>query len=1091
MPKRTDIKKILIIGSGPIIIGQACEFDYSGTQACKALRSEGYEVVLVNSNPATIMTDPEIADRTYIEPLAKEYLEAIIAAERPDALLPTVGGQTGLNLAVELAEAGILEKYNVKLIGASLRAIKIAEDRLLFKDACRRIGLEVPASEVVENVHDAIRLADALGYPVVIRPSFTLGGTGGSIAYNHEEFADAIARALDASPVHQALIEESVLGWKEYELEVMRDVRDNFVVICSIENFDPMGIHTGDSITVAPAQTLTDKEYQRMRDASAAIIREVGVETGGSNIQFGIEPGTGRMVVIEMNPRVSRSSALASKATGFPIAKIAAKLALGMTLDEIPNDITRKTPSCFEPSIDYVVAKIPKWQFEKFPGSDTTLTTQMKSVGEVMAIGRTFQEALCKGIRALEPSTAWRPPAEVTTALLREKLHVPGPDRLHWLFEALERGMTREEVCDLTKIDPWFIRQLEEMLAVDRRVAGTTMQNCPPELLLESKRSGASDEEIAKLWNVKSSDVRARRHELGVEPVFKRVDTCAAEFESFTPYMYSTYEEEDESDAVDRPKIVILGSGPNRIGQGIEFDYCCCHASFALKEDGYETVMINCNPETVSTDYDTSDRLYFEPLTLEDVLAVLDKEKPQGVIVQFGGQTPLNLALELKRNGAQIIGTDPESIDLAEDRRRFGSLLNDLKIPQPRAGTALTPQEAVSAATEIGLPVLVRPSYVLGGRAMVIAYDLKTVEDYVTRAVLLGTASDPKRPILIDQFLEDAIEVDVDALADGEDIVIAGIMEHIEEAGIHSGDSSCVLPSVTLKPAVLERIRDFTARLAKALHVVGLMNVQYAIQRDKVYVLEVNPRASRTIPYVSKATGVPLAKVAARLMTGRKLRDLHLPVVETNGVKELAVHDFFAVKSPVFPFNKFRGVDTILGPEMRSTGEVMGVSSTFSLAFAKAQLAAGQRLPQEGTVFISVNDRDKREVAGLAKDLIAAGLKIVATRGTTTALKDAGVEAETVYKVNEGRPNIVDLIKTGKVNLVINTPLGRESFYDEKSIRRAAIRYNVPCITTLSAANAAARGIRAMKGHAVEVAALQDLHRRKSAASAAAPTERS
>ena len=1091
MPKRTDIKKILIIGSGPIIIGQACEFDYSGTQACKALRSEGYEVVLVNSNPATIMTDPEIADRTYIEPLAKEYLEAIIAAERPDALLPTVGGQTGLNLAVELAEAGILEKYNVKLIGASLRAIKIAEDRLLFKDACRRIGLEVPASEVVENVQDAIRLADALGYPVVIRPSFTLGGTGGSIAYNHEEFADAIARALDASPVHQALIEESVLGWKEYELEVMRDVRDNFVVICSIENFDPMGIHTGDSITVAPAQTLTDKEYQRMRDASAAIIREVGVETGGSNIQFGIEPGTGRMVVIEMNPRVSRSSALASKATGFPIAKIAAKLALGMTLDEIPNDITRKTPSCFEPSIDYVVAKIPKWQFEKFPGSDTTLTTQMKSVGEVMAIGRTFQEALCKGIRALEPSSAWRPPAEVTTALLREKLHVPGPDRLHWLFEALERGMTREEVCDLTKIDPWFIRQLEEMLAVDRRVAGTTMQNCPPELLLESKRSGASDEEIAKLWNVKSSDVRARRHELGVEPVFKRVDTCAAEFESFTPYMYSTYEEEDESAAVDRPKIVILGSGPNRIGQGIEFDYCCCHASFALKEDGYETVMINCNPETVSTDYDTSDRLYFEPLTLEDVLAVLDKEKPQGVIVQFGGQTPLNLALDLKRNGAQIIGTDPESIDLAEDRRRFGKLLDELKIPQPHAGTALTPQEAVSAATNIGLPVLVRPSYVLGGRAMVIAYDLKTVEDYVTRAVLLGTASDPKRPILIDQFLEDAIEVDVDALADGEDVVIAGIMEHIEEAGIHSGDSSCVLPSVTLKPAVLEKIRDYTARLAKALHVVGLMNVQYAIQRDKVYVLEVNPRASRTIPYVSKATGVPLAKVAARLMTGRKLRDLHLPVVETNGVKELAVHDFFAVKSPVFPFNKFRGVDTILGPEMRSTGEVMGISSTFSLAFAKAQLAAGQRLPLDGTVFISVNDRDKRDVAGLAKDLVAAGLKLVATRGTTTALKEAGIEAETVYKVNEGRPNIVDLIKTGKVDLVINTPLGRESFYDEKSIRRAAIRYNVPCITTLSAANAAARGIRAMTGHAVEVAALQDLHRRKSAASATAPTERS
>ena len=1082
MPKRTDIKKILIIGSGPIIIGQACEFDYSGTQACKALRSEGYDVILVNSNPATIMTDPEIADRTYIEPLSKEYLEAIIAAERPDALLPTVGGQTGLNLAVELAESGILDKYGVKLIGASLKAIKVAEDRLLFKDVCRKIGLEVPASAVVTNIPEAIDLADKLGYPVVIRPSFTLGGTGGSIAYNHEEFADAIARALDASPVHQALIEESVIGWKEFELEVMRDFRDNFVVICSIENVDPMGIHTGDSITVAPAQTLTDKEYQRMRDAAAAIIREVGVETGGSNIQFAVDPETGRMTVIEMNPRVSRSSALASKATGFPIAKIAAKLAVGMTLDEIPNDITRKTPSCFEPTIDYVVAKIPKWQFEKFPGTDTTLTTQMKSVGEVMAIGRTFQEALCKGIRALEPSSAWRPPAEVNTALLRERLHVPGPDRLHWLFEALERGMSCEEVCELTRIDPWFIRQLEEMLAVDKQVAATTLSKCSRELLMESKRSGASDEEIAKLWNVKSASVRSRRRELGVRPVFKRVDTCAAEFESFTPYLYSSYEEEDESEPVDRPKVVILGSGPSRIGQGIEFDYCCCHAALALKEDGYETIMVNCNPETVSTDYDTSDRLYFEPLTLEDVLEVLDKEKPQGVIVQFGGQTPLNLALDLKRYGAKIIGTDPESIDLAEDRRRFGALLAEMNIPQPRAATALAPQEAVAAAGEIGLPVLVRPSYVLGGRAMVIAYDLKTVEDYVNQAVLIGTASDPKRPILIDQFLEDATEVDVDALADGDDVVIAGIMEHIEEAGIHSGDSSCVLPSVSLKPAVLEHIRDYTTRLARALHVVGLMNVQYAIQRDTVYVLEVNPRASRTVPYVSKATGVPLAKVAARLMTGRKLKEMHLPIVEMNGVKELALYDFFAVKSPVFPFNKFRGVDTILGPEMRSTGEVMGIASTFGMAFAKAQLAAGQRLPLSGTVFISVNDHDKSHVAGLVKDLIAAGLTIIATRGTAAALKRAGIEVHGVYKVNEGRPNIVDLVKTGKVNLIINTPLGRESFYDEKSIRRAAVRYNVPCITTLSAASAAARGIRAMAGHEPEIAALQDLHRRKSAA---------
>ena len=1082
MPKRTDVHKILIIGSGPIIIGQACEFDYSGTQACKALRSEGYDVILVNSNPATIMTDPEIASRTYIEPLSKEYLEAIVARERPDAVLPTVGGQTGLNLAVELAESGILDQYGVKLIGAQLQAIKIAEDRLLFKDVCRRIGLEVPNSGVVTSIPEAIQLADAMGYPVVIRPSFTLGGTGGSIAYNHEEFADAIARALDASPVHQALIEESVIGWKEFELELMRDFRDNFVVICSIENVDPMGIHTGDSITVAPAQTLTDKEYQHMRDAAAAIIRAVGVETGGSNIQFAIDPETGRMVVIEMNPRVSRSSALASKATGFPIAKIAAKLAVGMTLDEIPNDITRRTPSCFEPSIDYVVAKIPKWQFEKFPGADPTLSTQMKSVGEVMAIGRTFQEALCKGIRALEPSTAWRPPAEVTTALLRERLHVPGPDRIHWLFEAIERGMTRDEIHSLTKIDPWFIRQMEEMVALDRQVASTSLTKCSRELLLASKRSGASDEELAKLWNVKSASVRARRHELGVLPVFKRVDTCAAEFESFTPYLYSTYEDFDESSVTDRSKIVILGSGPSRIGQGIEFDYCCCHAAMALKEDGYETVMINCNPETVSTDYDTSDRLYFEPLTLEDVLAVLDREKPQGVIVQFGGQTPLNLALELKRNRAKIIGTDPESIDLAEDRRRFGALLAELNIPQPRGGTALEAQQAVTVASDIGLPVLVRPSYVLGGRAMVIAYDLKTVEEYVTQAAQLGGLNDPKRPILIDQFLENATEVDVDAVADGDDVVIAGIMEHIEEAGIHSGDSSCVMPPVSLKPAVLEQIRDYTQRLARALHVVGLMNVQYAIQQDAVYVLEVNPRASRTVPYVSKATGVPLAKVAARLMTGRKLKDLRLPVTQANGVKELAVLDFYAVKSPVFPFNKFRGVDIILGPEMRSTGEVMGISSNFGLAFAKAQLGAGQRLPLDGIVFISVNDHDKRHVAPMARDLAAAGLKIIATRGTANALKRAGIEIEAVFKVNEGRPNIVDLVKNGKVRLIINTPLGRESFYDEKSIRRAAVRYNVPCITTLSAASAAVRGIRAMAGHVTEVAALQDLHRRKSVA---------
>src|SRR5579883_3129801 len=1079
MPKRTDIKKILIIGSGPIVIGQACEFDYSGTQACKALRADGYKVVLVNSNPATIMTDPELANRTYIEPLTREMLEQVIAREKPDALLPTVGGQTGLNLAVELAETGVLERYGVELIGASLRAIKVAEDRLLFKDACRKIGLDMPASAVVNNVQDALQLADELGYPVVIRPSFTLGGTGGSIAYNREEFSEAIALALDASPVHEALVEESVLGWKEFELEVMRDVRDNFVVICSIENFDPMGIHTGDSITVAPAQTLTDKEYQRMRDAAAAIIREVGVETGGSNIQFAVEPSTGRMVVIEMNPRVSRSSALASKATGFPIAKIAARLAVGMTLDEIPNDITKKTPSCFEPTIDYVVVKIPKWQFEKFSGADTTLGTQMKSVGEVMAIGRTFQEALCKGIRALEPSAAWRPPSEVTTALLRERLHVPNPDRIHWLFEALERGMSREEVCSLTKIDPWFIQQLEQMLEIDARVKAGSLQSIPGELMLESKRSGASDEEIAKLWDVDSPSVRKRRLELGVRPVFKRVDTCAAEFESFTPYLYSTYEEEDEADVSERPKIAILGSGPNRIGQGIEFDYCCCHASFALREDGYETIMVNCNPETVSTDYDTSDRLYFEPLTLEDVLAVMDRERPEGVIVQFGGQTPLNLALDLKANGVPIIGTPPESIDLAEDRRRFGRLLEELKIPQPRNATAHEPEEAVRVAKEIGLPVLVRPSYVLGGRAMVIAYDLQTVREYVAQAVLMGPLASQgrtARPVLIDQFLEEATEVDVDALADGEGVVIGGIMEHIEEAGVHSGDSSCVLPPVSLTASALARIRDYTNRLARALGVIGLMNVQYAIQRDTVYVLEVNPRASRTVPYVSKATGVPLAKVAARLMTGRKLSEMKLPLVQHNGVSEVAVHEFYAVKSPVFPFNKFRGVDTILGPEMRSTGEVMGISNSYGEAFAKAQLAAGQKLPRKGTIFVSVNDHDKRQILPLARELSDLGFTLMGTRGTAAALNAAGIPVESVYKANEGRPNIIDLVKTGRVDLIINTPLGRESFYDEKSIRRAAVRYRVPCITTLSAAQAAARGIRALIDHSFGVNALQDLH---------------
>jgi carbamoyl-phosphate synthase large subunit len=1079
MPKRTDIKKILIIGSGPIVIGQACEFDYSGAQACKALRAEGYEVVLVNSNPATIMTDPELANRTYIEPLTKDYLEEIIIKEKPDALLPTVGGQTALNLAVELAEGGILEKHKVEMIGASLRAIKVAEDRLWFKDACRKIGLEVPASALVNNAQDALRLCDQLGFPLVIRPSFTLGGTGGSIAYNKEEFADSIAHALEMSPVHEALVEESVLGWKEYELEVMRDFRDNFVVICTIENFDPMGVHTGDSITVAPAQTLTDKEYQRMRDAAAAIIREVGVETGGSNVQFAINPETGRMTVIEMNPRVSRSSALASKATGFPIAKIAARLAVGMSLDEIPNDITKQTPASFEPTIDYVVVKIPKWQFEKFPGADSTLGTQMKSVGEVMAIGRTFKEALQKGIRSLEPSTPWRAPTDAPDSLLREKLSTPRPDRIHWILTAVERGLPAQEICELTKIDPWFIHQIEEIVAANRRAATVTVETASKDLLREVKRVGTSDEQLAQLWKTTAAVVRLQRARYNVAPVFKRVDTCAAEFESFTPYMYSTYEDEDESEPSTKQKIMILGSGPNRIGQGIEFDYCCCHASFALRADGFESIMVNCNPETVSTDYDTSDRLYFEPLTLEDVLAIVEREKPHGVIVQFGGQTPLNLALELKRNGVPIVGTAPESIDLAEDRRRFGRLLEELRIPQPRNGTALVPEEAARVASEIGLPVLVRPSYVLGGRAMVIAYDVNTVQEYVAQAAMMG----PARPVLIDQFLEEATEVDVDALADGHDVVIGGIMEHIEEAGVHSGDSSCVLPPVSLSPKILNTIREYTQRLAIALKVVGLMNVQYAIQRDTVYVLEVNPRASRTVPYVSKATGVPLAKVAARLMVGRRLADMNLPLVHHNGVAEIAVHDFYSVKSPVFPFNKFRGVDTILGPEMRSTGEVMGISKSYGHAFAKAQLAAGQKLPSTGTVFISVNDRDKRQIGQLGADLASLGFKLTATRGTAAALRAAGVACDEVFKVNEGRPNIVDLIKTAKIHLVINTPLGRESFYDEKSIRRAAIRYNIPCITTLSAAHAAVHGIHALVELPREVACLQDLHQSRVAAS--------
>jgi len=1066
MPKRTDLHKILIIGSGPIIIGQACEFDYSGTQACKALKAEGYEVMLVNSNPATIMTDPEFADHTYVEPLTVDYVEAIIARERPDALLPTVGGQTALNLSVELAEKGVLDRYNVRLIGASLQAIKMAEDRLWFKDAMLRVGLEVPRSVLVNNHEAALKFADQIGLPLIIRPSFTLGGTGSGMAYNREELERIVRWGLEISPVHEALVEESVVGWKEFELEVMRDHADNAVVVCSIENFDPMGIHTGDSITVAPAQTLTDKEYQLMRDAAFKVIRAIGVETGGSNIQFAVEPETGRMVVIEMNPRVSRSSALASKATGFPIAKIAARLAVGYRLDEIPNDITKKTPACFEPSIDYVVVKIPKWAQEKFPDADHTLGTQMKSVGEVMAIGRTFREAFMKGIRSLETGRkAPKPPEDPSE--LQARLAVPHPERLWELMYAFDAGYSIETVSEITRIDPWFLNQIQELATMQSELKRFAAHSVPASVLREGKRYGFSDLHLAEIWGVSGEDILARRRELGVRPVFKRVDTCAAEFESFTPYLYSTYEQEDEAEPTSRQKIMILGSGPNRIGQGIEFDYCCCHAAFALRDEGYETIMVNCNPETVSTDYDTSDRLYFEPLTFEDVMAIVDEEKPTGVIVQFGGQTPLNLARQLKAAGVPIIGTSPESIDLAEDRKHFGKLLADLGIPQPANGTAMNVAEALEVARRIGYPVLVRPSYVLGGRAMVIAYDEATLKDYVRRAEELQRAF----PILVDRFLENATEVDVDALSDGEEVVVAGIMEHIEQAGIHSGDSSCVLPTVQIPEAQLGTLREHTVTLARQLRVVGLMNVQYAIQNGTVYVLEVNPRASRTVPYVSKSTGVPLAKVAACLMVGRKLREFNLPA-------ELPVRHFF-VKSPVFPFPKFPGADTILGPEMKSTGEVMGVAESFGLAFAKAQLAANQRIPTRGQVFISVNDPDKLNVVPLARELADLGYKLVATKGTAEALRHAGLEVERVYKVNEGRPNIVDLVKSAEIDLIINTPRGRTSHFDEKAIRRAALQHGVTCITQLTAAAAAVSGIRAQQHNGIEVASLQSLHARQ------------
>jgi carbamoyl-phosphate synthase large subunit len=1085
VPKRTDIKKILLIGSGPIIIGQACEFDYSGTQACKALKEEGYKVVLVNSNPATIMTDMESADRTYIEPITPEMVGKIIERERPDALLPTIGGQTGLNIAVSLHEMGILQKYGVELIGASFEAIQKAEDRDQFRKAMEKLGLVVPRSGYVKSIEEAVRVIPEIGYPAIIRPSFTLGGTGAGVAYNREEYEEAIRWAIDASPKRTVLVEQSVIGWKEFELEVMRDLKDNVVIICSIENLDPMGVHTGDSITVAPAQTLTDKEYQLMRNAALRIIREIGVDTGGSNIQFAVHPDTGEMVVIEMNPRVSRSSALASKATGFPIAKIAAKLAVGYSLDEIPNDITRETPASFEPTIDYVVTKIPRFTFEKFPQTQDVLGTQMKSVGEVMAIGRTFKESLQKAIRSLETGVYGfeevLPAGEAAGPSRRksigEMLRRPNSQRLLYIGEALRDGWKIEEIHRVTGIDAWFLENIRQIIAMESelrdRAAGLGVAAAGPDpdpeilsQLARAKSMGFSDRRLGKLLGTGEDAVRALRKRAGIAPAFKRVDTCGAEFEAHTPYLYSSYDAEDEARPTGRRKIVILGGGPNRIGQGIEFDYCCVHGSFALREEGFETIMVNCNPETVSTDYDTSDRLYFEPLTKEDVLAIIEKEKPEGVIVQFGGQTPLKLAVPLEKEGVTILGTSPDSIDRAEDRERFKDLLELLALRQPPNGIARSTQEAVGIAARIGYPVLLRPSYVLGGRAMEIVHDEEGLRKYLADAV----QASGERPVLVDKFLEDAIEIDVDAIADGETVVVGGIMEHIEEAGVHSGDSACSLPPHSIPGETVLEIARQTKALAKELGVVGLMNVQFAIQRGEIFILEVNPRASRTIPFVSKAIGVPLAKLAAKVMAGKKLSVL--------GFTEAVTPKHVSVKEAVFPFIKFPDVDTILGPEMKSTGEVMGIDVNFGKAFAKAQIAAGTMLPRAGTVFISVRDEDKDGVLPAARMLHEAGFRIVATGGTAAYLSRNSIPAGTVLKIQEGRPHVADLIKNGEIALVINTPLGAQSKADSFYIRRTALVYNIPYFTTLAAARAAAHAISYLIREDFSVRSLQEYHDR-------------